>query len=322
MNYFDRTCIARIGLRDLTWLTVEGLHMAFEVEKTSTRTCNTASLDIWNLSKGTRDKIHSDGLSLEILAGYEEAGGPKMIFKGDITYSNPGQRKGGSGKSRGEVLSRRQGPDIITHLEAADGDRALRETLVEMSYKEGSTPRMVLEGLVNAFKLKGLSARDVPGLLGKIYHKGFSFSGLAADCLDKLCNGFDLEWSVQNNVLQILQRRLDNGSEVVLLSPGTGLIGSPERILDYRGCLKDEDDPTQEVQPMRVYILKPRRVLKGWKVPALLQPLIEPGGRVMLQCADIPEATLFRVWEVKHKGDTHDQGPFTTTPILTEIEAA
>lgn len=59
--------------------------------------------------------------------------------------------------------------------------------------------------------------------------QGFSFYGAARTALHKVTQGTGLEWSIQNQQLQVVRRRGTTRRKAVVLAGDTGLIGYPER---------------------------------------------------------------------------------------------
>jgi len=124
------------------------------------------------------------------------------------------------------------------------------------------------------------------------FANGFSFNGMAKDVMDKMTARLGLEWSIQNNEVQTLIEGGDNGSEVALLTPATGLIGTPEPVTDVTVSEK-----------------------AGWKVRALLQPKAEPGSLIALD-SDIVKG-VFKISSVTHLGDTY-ANPWESTMEVYE----
>ena len=277
MGYlFDRVAEVTIGEPGQPGLVLAGLRMAFRVEKSLRRTCNTATLDIYNLSAAKRNEIAELGLQkvLMIKAGYAEDMGPRLIFYGDITYSAPHQTK--RSRRDKQFFSRRQGADIVTRLEGAEGDKDLRETRVTFSYEPGAPAWWILKDLIAALRANGgrLSGPTEGYLVqvgNKVYNQGISFTGPAAEALDKVCAFAKLEWSVQQGRIQILRLGLHEEAGVIYLNSQTGLVGSPERLLDMAGALKSEAEAEIDREPNNVYVLKTRKSVSGWRAEALRQ---------------------------------------------------
>ncbi|RYF09308.1 MAG: hypothetical protein EOO40_07115, partial [Deltaproteobacteria bacterium] len=83
-----------------------GLRVAFDVERTVADAGNTAKIALFNLSPGNRAAI-GKGYRVQLVAGY--VGLAEKIFIGTVSKS----------------IVQRQGADIITNIEALDGQQGL-----------------------------------------------------------------------------------------------------------------------------------------------------------------------------------------------------
>jgi len=84
----------------------------------------------------------------------------------------------------------------------------------------------------------------------------------------------------------------------VLLTPDTGLIGSPER--------SDDIEETQSGERKRL----------GWRVKSLLNPQIRPGDRLQIKSAEVDG--VFRAENVNHFGDTEGGDWYTEAEVFEE----
>lgn len=114
MNYFDRKVIAHIDLRTNVRMVIEGLRMAFTVEKFPPGRATRLALIYGICQKNHAIRFLRTGSPLRF-GRYQEYAGAQMIFKGDITFTQPGKHRGGKGRGP-EASVRRDGPDIITHI--------------------------------------------------------------------------------------------------------------------------------------------------------------------------------------------------------------
>lgn len=260
-------------------LDASGLRLAFQVRKTTKVNSNTGDVTIWNLSEGSRNSIRELDDTITVKAGYEEDTGARTVYTGEvvrITHSyNP--------------------PNIETRIEAGDGVKSLREKRGSSSFGEGTAADTVLKDLAGKM---GLTLRPLPDGISDQYVNGFSHSGSIKDALSRITDRLNLEWSIQNNELQILKRRgvLPGGSVPITFE--TGLLAYPERLTDLKDNLIDD-------QP------KP-----GWKIKTLLNPLFEPGLKVSVEAGDM--SGEFRIEEVTHSGDNWE-GDFTSELNVVEL---
>lgn len=88
-----------------------------------------------------------------------------------------------------------------------------------------------------------------------------------------------LEWSIQDETLQIIPKTESSSNVIIELDSNTGLVGSPSK------------------------------TAKGVEFTSLIQPKIRPGVKVKIK-SKILEG-IFKVRKVTHDGDSH-QGDFLT----------
>lgn len=273
MPLFNRTVLVKIGTAgSLEGIGIEGLRIVFNVKKSMKG--NTCNVDIYNLSESTRNKINEIDDIIVIEAGYVDEDVEKVIFIGDIS----------------RITKERDGPNIITKIEANDGEKTLREKKISTSYASGISANEILKDLMNNLGLpKKISNRLLSklNLKSKQFANGFAFAGQTKDVIDKIINKLGYEWSVQNGEIKVVEKDEVDDSEVVLLSPTTGLVGSPKRRDDIENAANKDKKKT------------------GWDVTALLQPTVEPTGRISIESELIEnKETIFRIETVQHKGDT------------------
>jgi hypothetical protein len=294
-NLFDRVASVTVAEKGSTsGILLSGLRIEFAVKKTSDKKPNKATIKIYNLSADTREQLDSiETPQVFLSAGYAQADGASIIYVGDVT----------------NLVHEKIPPEVVTSIEADDGKNALKDTRLSITRKAGSGAKGVLTELVNAFKSAGVATKYVDSSVADVqYTTGFAAAGNAEDALDKVSDKLGLEWSIQNGELKIIKQGETDNSLSVKISPTTGLLDSPKRLsftaLKKKGGYKSVVGNVRNAKKT------------GWLVRSLLQPTVEPGGRVVIESDELlNEDNTFRVETVEHKGDTHG-GQFTT-----EIEA-
>lgn len=265
MTQFDRRAVLDIERTDGKAVRVEGLRIAFSVEKTRTETANRASIQVYNLADTTREQILEKNARVILRCGYAEGTGDEVLFIGNAEF----------------ISHARQFPSVITNIETQDGVRELREVRISVSFGAGATGSQVLRGVARQLGLPIRIFKEPSGT----YPGGYAFAGPVGNALDQITRRFGLEWSVQNGELQIIEASGTTGEKAVVLTPDTGLIGSPERLQRTDGELDGETETDPE-----------------WRVRCLLQPIILPGGIIELESAEVEGR--FSVDRVLHSGDT------------------
>lgn len=281
---FDRRVLIDIGpKKSLLALRVEGLRMTFEINKDIKPAANRAKIQIYNLAPDTRARIQELKYEVILRAGYTDEEVDE-IFHGDIISISHEKVEG----------------DVITTIEGHDGQTALRDSHSLLSYSEGTSLSQILKDVAGSMGIP-VKSTDYQRLVGdQKFLQGFSFAGPTKDVLDKLTARGGLEWSIQGNQVQIIKK---GGvvpkalSQIPIVSPDNGLIGSPERLQRIVGETPDKKPP-------------------GWRIKSSIIGRLEPGGQIGLKSEAVPRATALRIQNVLHKGDTHDNDFFSLTEAI------
>jgi hypothetical protein len=267
MTYlYDRRWQLQVG----TFVTDE-LRVTFDITRSLDWHSNQATISVYNLARSTRDQFNR-GQSVSLIAGYRD--NSDLIFSGVVTFCQ----------------TLRSGPDWITTLECGDGAAAFGQ-YVRQSYSAGAPLTVVVGAIATAMGL--VLAPEATALLsGKVTRGKLVQSGLAPIALQTLLSSYGLQWSIQSGILQVLPTDGSTAETVVLLSPQTGLIGTPER---------NETD---------------RRNRQTVTAKSLLQGAIKPGRRVVLQSATINGT--FTADDVQHRGDSRADTWETEVTMLAQ----
>ncbi len=264
---FGRRAVLQIGTRR-----IDALRIAFKVEKADQSEPNSSEISTWNLSATTRGAIEDETQTVILEAGYGED--ISQVFSGDIRVDG--------------ISSRREGPDWITTLKGQDGGDAFRRARIQESLAAGTKLVPVLNKLASSMgvgignAIEKLKGGDTSGALEEFFG-GATLSGQTHKVMERTLRSVGYDYSVQDGELVVTRLGEANDDEAVVLSPETGLIGSPEP--GAKGLTK-----------MR----------------CLLQTRIRPRTKVKLETAQLNGFYLVR--RMKAVGDTHGQ------PWYCEIE--
>ena len=274
---FNRVCTLTIGGAEWSDLRVQ-----FQISRTAKSKPSPATIRVDNLSQESRAAILR-GTSLRLVAGY--AGLAGQLFSGTID----------------EVRHQKTGPGWTTSLTASDGRQAWGR-FVSRSWTSGTPYKQLVQ------ELAGLMGLAVPASALAMVKGGTrgpaAMSGFAHREMDLLMAALDLQWSVQDGALQVVPPAGSTVERAILLSPGTGLVGSPE-VIEFKACRVTGD-------------YGKRRTVKrpAIKAISLLQAGYYPGRRIKLESAE--HKGEFRIDRADHRGDTHG-GEFYTELYLSEV---
>lgn len=239
----------------------QALDIAFDIERTLKPEPNTAEISIWNLNPDHRKALEGlDEVPVSLEAGYQ--GRTSLLYLGRLR----------------QCSSRRDGPDIITTVSSGDGEKEQKTARVNFASAQGTPPKTVIDQLVRALGLDPGNSQDAALLAAmaqkaSIFAQGTVVSGQASAEMTRLCDSLGLEWSVQQGAVQLLLKGKPLLSALLLVSPETGLIGSPS--IDNKGVLSAQ---------------------------LLMVPDVVPGCVVQLQSEFINGT--FRIEKAKYSGDT------------------
>lgn len=285
---YDRSVIVKVYPATGQAKKIEGLRVKFKVTKTSESNPNTAELDIYNLSETTRSLFQAKDSRVELQVGYKgipatgiisqfgigAQGNVETVFIGNVSKAVPKNDKSFSdSKKQKHRFSQSviQGVDIVTKVQLADGANRYRNARLTKGFPPNITLDQVLDELTSNL---GFAKGDRQGVPERRYANGLTVSGLVRDHLNVLMKGNELEWSIQDETLQVIPKNGATSETEILLKPTTGLVGSPQK------------------------------TDKGLEFTSLLQPQLRPGRRVQIESAFVKG--VFVVKKVTHDGDSHE----------------
>jgi len=237
------------------------LHINFSFQKSDLKAQNTGKVEVWNLSPSHLAMIDEKECCLSLRAGYGNR--LSLIFAGLISYASTSE----------------DGSDIKTEIEVNDSLIEIRNTYISISYNGTVNWKTIFDdtaakmGVAITYSYN-VTFADIPN--------GFSFVGLARDVIDKGCACCGLTWSIQNGVMQVKKPGDVMSREVFILSPKTGMVGMPVRVV------VSEDENTKQ------------KVL-GWDVNYLLNGAINVDDFVKVESRTV--TGYFRVYSIEASGD-------------------
>lgn len=253
---------------------IASFRTSFTVSRSDKPEPNPAEVTIYNLSKETRARFTGKGWRIALLAGYGDQ--LAQVFAGDVR----------------DFVSEDPETESVLKIRAGDGERAFNFARVGRSYPPG-TP--VIDAVQHVLERMGIDPgtslqRVATALGGKAFGAGYAHQTRASTELSRLLDPLGLRWSIQGGRLEVLGEDEALPELAPLVSPLTGLIGSPELGAPEK---------------------KGKKPLL--KVKMLLQPRLRPGQRFQLQSES--HNGLFRCKKVTHRGDTHG------SDWISEVEA-
>ena len=275
---WNRKAVVTMGPKGGQGVKIEGLRVSFDIVKTLGKPSNNAKIKIYNLNDSNKSILATkENLLLKLEVGYGD--NVDLLFIGDIVRST----------------AQRNGADFISTIEVSDGDESLRKATLDKSYVAGTNEKTIMEDALNAMKETGQVIIGTIATIGNnIAQNGFSATGLASDIVDGLAKKQNHDFSIQDNETQILKVDADTGEEAIVLTPSTGLIGSP-------GIGLIGEDSSK---------------IDGIEFKALIQTTrFKPGRIAQIKSREVDG--FFKILKSKFTGDTHAPAWFVSCEAKT-----
>ena len=233
-----------------------GLHFEFDIAKDLTPEPNRCSVSIYNLSENVRNALDALNVYDPKRPRGQKKPGPRNR---DAEALNKGKRSAGSyrapktGRIRVEITAgyRDTGTSLIfrgdmrraiskfeqdgswcTRIEGEDGGRTTVASRINESFGPGTSHLTVVRALADALGLGYGNLAEVAGLLNGSYPRGTVCTGPAAQELAGVLRRAKIGYTIKDGQLNFLPFGPPKTLPAVLLSPESGLIGSPQRQSD------------------------------------------------------------------------------------------
>lgn len=292
----------------------EGLRINAQVTKTLEPAANTAKIDIYNLSKATRDNlakkvktvVHFNAAQRALLQSIGSTTTSRSFAYSEIGMASVELRAGyGAGDEglvfEGEAQRTRHKHismiDWVTTLTCADSETGIREGKLNKSFGAGIGVSDVVGDLVTSMGVRISTATRAVLTLGftrigtsaATFPIGFTASGKSWGMLEQILEYVDIKWSIQDGEFIVLDEDGSLGSDPVPVNVDTGMIGSPSDLEDGR-----------------------------WQVSSLIDYRIRPGGTILLESEYVDG--LFRVDVARYSIDTWGSSQHAVTASVSPLE--
>jgi len=234
--------VNRVAAVEIDSLRVEGLDIRFKVSVDDANT-GQAEISIFNLNEGHRTHIEkSKDLETTLLVGYKETA-LSVLFNGVM-------RQG---------YSVREEQDWVTTLHTGDGDKASKAR-INRSYPPGASFDVMWKDCIDALSAQGIGVGNALSFFSQgqaangvtqLLHGG-AVQGQALKEIRRMAKSFGLDIMIQDQELVVTKIDTPVETSAVVLTPGTGLISSPQK--GAKGLLK--------VRSLIIPGLRPKRVVR------------------------------------------------------------
>ncbi len=194
-------------------------------------------------------KQATKGIPCKIEAGYN--GDNSLLWLGDLRTAH----------------STRTGTEWTTTLESGDGEKAWQNARVHVSYGPMTPVDTALRAIVKTLKLGEGNIQKVASgvrIAGKMFTQGNVFSGPTSRILTDFCRSADLEWSIQDGAIQILDRGKALDAAAIKVDEDHGMLDSPS--VDIDGVVKVKMLMVPDIRPGRIIVIDSKQVRGGHKI--------------------------------------------------------
>lgn len=282
-----------IDAQDKEALNVSDLHVKFMVKK-SREIYNFATIEIYNLTAETEQKILKEGDRVVIEAGYE--GYLNTTADGSIA-----EIKDDKGKTQekqygkifdGQIIypSRRKenNTDYVLSLLCIDGANILGANFVSKTLNKGVNQRQIVDAVCEKSRVKIPTNNITQGLSGQRLPRGKVIFGEPIDLIADIARGNAASYWINDGKLNISKLTDVAEDEAIVQSPETGLVGMPTQT-QYGANFKLLLNPA--VQLKTLVQLKNSEIVEAQVTPGQQQMPLDPDW-------------IYQVIELTHTGDT------------------
>ena len=242
------------------------LDLSFSVDRSLKPEPNTAEIQVWNLNADNRAALEDlatpppagagapppkppPGIPCTIEAGYE--GQTALLYSGTLRTA----------------FTTREGPDLVTTLQSGDGEKEYQRSRINLSIAKGTPNASVIEQVQKALGVNAGNLSTLTPLLlaaPPLYPQGGVLSGSASQIMTRVVQSLGFEWSIQEGALQLLQVSAPLAATATLLTPDTGLVGSPS--IDNNGILTAQALLIPDLFPGRLIVLESERLSGNYRI--------------------------------------------------------
>lgn len=275
-------------------LDLSQLHIVFGVHGATTQTLKRAQVRIYNAAPSTLNRIQQEFTRISLSAGYEsDATNIAQIFTGQISKVRHG---------------RQNATDTFIDLECFDSDQAYNWSVTNATLAAGWSPDDLHRTLTQSVGLYGVTAGTKPTFPPVKLPRGRVLYGMTKDHLRGLANQTGCDWNLQDGYLNFIPQGGYLPNEAIVLSPATGLIGTPELTIEgivVRCLLNPVIKSGMRIQIDNSYITD-TVVKTPFTTQDIAMPTLDPRG-------------VYKVLLVAHNGDTRGQH-WQTEMVCTSID--
>ena len=279
-----------VDAQDKEALNVSDLHVKFTVKK-SREINNYSTVEIYNLTAATEQKILKEGDRIIIEAGYEgylTAGADGTIQEIKDSDGNTQEKQYGvifDGKIIYPSRRKENNTDYVLSLLCVDGANVLGKNFIAKTLNKGVNQRQILDAVCEKSKTKIPTNSITQGLSGQKLPRGKVIFGEPKDYISDIARGNGASYWVNDGKLNMIKLADAAKDEAIVQTPTTGLVGMPTQ--------------TQSLVQL--------------KNSEIAEAQVTPGQAQM----PLDEEWIYQVIELTHTGDTTGNDWYTSCTAVS-----
>lgn len=211
------------------------------ITKHLTSAANLSTIEIWNLSKDTINKLSTEpGLYVKLLVGYEK-GKRETLYTGGIV----------------RVVNDKVGENLITRIICRTMSASLLSSQYSKTYNSGTQVSTIIKEIASEIEGVVIDPTMIK-IKGTIGPQGWSFVGSCKDALDRLAKEYGFSWAIDNDILVAYED--GSGKETgVVLDEAAGLVKVSPQLFGLYQIQKGLDVESMYlpgIRPFNVYTVK------------------------------------------------------------------
>lgn len=264
---FKRRLQVSIGPAGQKGPAITDLHTNFTATFSTRSEPNDAKIEIFNMAPSTREQFYGslDDVRVIVEAGYGNL--LSVAFAGDVK----------------SVRTEYKGMDTVTTIKAGDGERTYQRTRLDLTFAEGTPYVSVLDRIAQEMGVESMVANV--DRKSEVLKRPLVLNGPAHERLTDLAETMNAEWTLTDGVLQFIRRGEADSLTAQLLTPSTGLVGSPKPWIKNRRSRRSQEERIEGVEWVQ-----------------LMNPTLRPCRKVVLRSREY--RGVYVIKRVVHQGDS------------------
>lgn len=275
-----------VDAQDKEALNVSDLHVKFTIKK-SREIYNFATIEIYNLTAETEQKILKEGDRVLVEAGYEGY----LNTSSDGTISETQEKQYGKifdGQIIYPTRRKENNTDYVLSLLCVDGANLLSANFVSKTLNKGINQRQIVDAVCEK-SLVRIPTNDITqGLSGQKLPRGKVIFGEPIDLIADVARGNGASYWIDDGKLNMSKLTDVAEDEAIVQSPETGLVGMPTQT-QYGANFKLLLNPAVKMRSL--VQLKNSEIVEAQATPGQVQTQLDTDW-------------IYQVIEFTHTGDT------------------